>query len=360
VEKVATKLWAEALKKKDVLAAKWADRTDAPLKNYFEFSEATLRKFLSRIRKNHIVEHKMCQNEWDKIQYKTVPSVAMARYTKAFGRHDEERFNAYKEALETGKETIHSGVLFPHDCVRTAQHGDTAIADAQFEHLPNYMAQGERVIVLCDTSGSMCTEVAGKIQAVDISQALALYCSFMIPEGNPFHKKFIGFESEGRFVDWNGLRFSQAIKNGKIFDGACGSTQVDKALDTMLTYMQKNMMTKKNQVTTLLIVSDMQFSFACRCPKVRNRWRDLEAEEDGTEVEKGIRKWVEAGFNAPKVIFWNVAGYAGSPATIKSKNVALVSGFSPAILQAVFAAEDLTPRGVMLRALAKYKIEVPK
>jgi hypothetical protein len=139
LEQDAGEFWAEAIRSNDVLAAKWADRKDRQIRRWLGLSIADFRRLLARIRSPHIVESKMCTNHWNEIEYKKVPSVAMARYTNAFKKHDEERFNAFIERLKSGTETIHADVLFPHDCVRTALHGQRAVADAQFEALPNFM-----------------------------------------------------------------------------------------------------------------------------------------------------------------------------------------------------------------------------
>ena len=347
LEPEAAALWGALIKSKDVLAAKWADRKDRPIRDFLNISEADFRKLLSGIRKNHIVEHKMCTARWNEIDYHTIPSLAMARYTKAFDKHDADRFNKYKEGLEKGTETIHADVLFPHDCVRTCKHGDIKIADAQFNALPNYMEEtNEKIIVLADTSGSMCAAVGGKVCAVDVSQGLALYCSGKIPKENPFHKKFIGFESESKFKDWNGLTFSKAVNDRRVFDGACGGTRIDKALDLILkTALFFNL--KQDQLPTLLlIISDMQFHFGG-------------VEGDGSEVEIALKRWVQNGYEIPRIIYWNVSTYAGSPATVKSKNVGLVSGFSPSILKAILSGEDFSPTAIMMRAIEKYKVNKP-
>ncbi|MCK9596646.1 DUF2828 domain-containing protein [Candidatus Pacearchaeota archaeon] len=344
---IAADMWASALCNNDVLAAKWADRKDKQLRVALGIkSEKDFRKFLAKIRKDHIVEHKMCTNRWNEIEYKTVPSVAMARYTNAFGKHDEERFAKYKEALEKGEATIHASVLFPHDCVRTVRNGDKQIGDAQFEALPNYMDTDSRAIVIADTSGSMSIQVSGSIKAVDISQGMALYCSAKIPKENPFHKKFIGFESEGKFKDWNGMKFSEAVFNNEIFDGAIGETRIDKVLDLILSTAKFFNLTNNMMPNMLIIVSDMQFHEG--------------TVGDNAVVENSLDKWVVAGYSIPSIVYWNTSGYAGQPVTVKHNNVALVSGFSPSILKAIFAAEDLTPKGIMLKVLEKYNIEVPK
>lgn len=347
-EKAATELWAEAIKSKDVLAAKWADRSDRPVRQFLGLKIGDFRRLLAKIRKDHIVEHKMCTDRWNEVNYENIPSVAMARYTRAFGKHDEERFLKYKESLKKGEAKIHADVLFPHDCVRTARRGDKDIADAQFDALPNFMeGTDERIIVISDTSGSMTVQVAGEIQAVDVSQGLALYCSARMPKDGPFYKKFIGFCSESTLKDWDGMTFSQAVNSRKIFDHAIGATRIDLALKLILKIATTFKLTEDQMPTTLMIVSDMQFHSGG-------------AAGDGTEIENCMKLYDEAGYKRPKVVYWNTyGGYAGSPDTVKSKDTALVSGFSTGILKALLSGEDFTPRAVMLRALEKYDVTIP-
>jgi len=343
VEKEAVKCWGDAIVEGNVLAAKWADRSDRPLREFFHLTEGAFRWRLANIRKNHIVEHKMCAKNWREVDYPTIPSVAMARYTNAFGRNDAERFNKYKEKLAKGETTVHASVLFPHDCVRTVKHGDKDIANAQFNAMPDFMeGTDERIIVISDTSGSMTSSVSGIIEAVDISQGMALYCSAKISKDNPFHKKFIAFCSESEFKNWDGMEFSEAVMNTDIFDRAVGSTRIDKALDLILSTARYFNITQEQMPTALIIVSDMQFHQG--------------ADNSGTEVEKCLREWDAFGYNRPKIVYWNTAGYAGSPDVANSNNVALISGFSPAVLKSLFKGEDFSPVAIMMQALEKYYI----
>lgn len=344
-DKVAT-MWSTALVENNVLAAKWADRKDKPLQIHLGLDEARLRKFLSDIRKDYLTEKKMCEKSWKQINYEHVPSVAMARYTNAFVRNDGPRFEKFKKSVEKGSKKINATTLFPHDCVITARHGDRKTADLQFNALPNYLeGTNERIIVISDTSGSMSCFIGGKVQAVDVSQALALYCSEKIGKENPFYRKFIGFCSESKFKDWNGRTFSDAVRNRDIFDGAIGATRIDTALNFILTSAQNFGAKNEHMPTTLLIISDMQFHSGCK--------------SEGTEVEKAMKRWEEAGYNRPKIVYWNTAGYPGSQATANHKDIAMISGFSPAILASILSYEDMSPINVMMKAIDKYKIIVP-
>lgn len=350
LESQAATLWAAALKEKDAMAAKWADRSDFPVRKMMEMKVGPFRRLLADLRKNFIPEFKMCTGQWKEIDYSQVPSVAMARYTNAFNKHDAEGYAEYKEAVKSGEAKINAAVLFPHDCVRTALNGDPHSADLQFDALPNFMPEDKRILMLCDTSGSMKApvDVGSSVQRIHVSMGLSLYCSAKMPKDSPFYKKFIKFESEDKLVSWEGQTFSQALKNKEIFDGAWGSTNVGAALKTILITAKMFEVPPERMPTSLVIVSDMQFDSMVNT-----------GDHESTVVEQHMRMWEEAGYPRPQIIYWNVAGYAGSPATVKMPNTGLVSGFSPSILKAVFEGEDFTPRGIMERAISEYEIVIP-
>lgn len=348
IKKQVREYWRDQILKNNILAAKWADRKDFQLQRAFGTNEAGLRKILADIRKNHIVEKKMSEKNYSDINYENVPSVAMARYTNAFTRNDYERFSEYKIKLSKKEVKINASVLFPHDCVRTVKNGDSEIGNAQFDALPNYLENvNERIMVLCDTSGSMCTRISGSVELIDISQGLALYISDKVEKTSPFYRKFIGFNSESTFKSWQNLTFSQAVNSSDVFDGAVGSTRIDTALDLILKTANFFNLTNDQVPTTLLIVSDMQFSEGC--------------DDKSSEpiIKTKLKKWKECGYTIPKIVYWNLAGYPGSPELYKSKNVCLVSGYSSSILKHIFSGTEITPEFIMFEALKKYIINIP-
>lgn len=364
LRKQAGQFWADAISGGDILSSKWSNRIHKPTRQALGLKESEFRKLLASIRKDHIVEHKMCQKQWNRIDYKKVPSVAMARYTKAFDKRDNTRFQAYKDALKEGRTTVHADVLFPHDCIRTALHGDPEMAEAQFNALPNFLEDtDERIMVFCDTSGSMSVKVGGSVEAIHVSQGMALYCSSRMPEDSPFYKRFIGFGSEGKFVDWRNHTFSMALRDRMIFDRAVDSTRIDKGLDLVLSIAKERDIPQSFMPTTLLLISDMQFTSGVSNSSSDNRrygYGSTNTDKTTTEVDRSIQKWVDAGYEKPKIVYWNTDAHRGQQATVNSENIGLVSGFSPAILKAIFGGTDFSPYGIMLRALEKYEIEIPK
>jgi hypothetical protein len=342
-ERDALRLWSKNIKEGQGLACKWAGRKDNKLRAYMKMTPKDYRQMV--VRGTNVVEQQMCAGEWTEINYEHVPSKAMSQYSKAFGKRDSERFTEYKAALEKGEAKVNASALFPHDCVRTSKNGDTGIADAQFKALPNFFENVDgRVITVADFSGSMDIITSGSVTNMDISLGLALYCSDRLGEQNPFYRKFVLFSRESQLIDWNGVSFSQAVETIPRKYGVAQNTDIYKALVHILECGKAGKARKDQYPTALLIVSDMQFdSHACV---------GLSA------VEVAMVEWDKAGIPRPSLVFWNVAGYAGSQADAFDKNVALVSGFSPAVVKEAFLRCG-DPYKVMLKTLEKYVIQVP-
>lgn len=355
-EKDALAFWVRAIQDGNQLAAKWCPREDKnkeifhKLRRIVKMSPKDFRKLI--VKNTNVVETLMCQQDWHDVDYNKVPSVAMARYNNAFKAHDTARFEEWKGALEKGVDDegnevkVNAGAIFPHDIVRTlvADFDSEKLCNAQFAALPNYMDNTEmRIMTICDFSGSMTDIVSGSVRRIDVSMALGLYCSDRLGEKNPFYRMFIPFSDNSKLVCWKNETFSKAVR--KYNDGWCGSTNIRAALDQILESAQMFKATDKQIPNCLLIVSDMQF--------------DDGATDDMTSVEAGLIEWEKAGYARPKIVYWNLAGYDGAPATKQHKDVGLVSGFSPSILRAVLGGKDFTPMAILNRAIEKYKVVNP-
>ena len=122
----------------------------------------------------------MCNKEWGAITYPHVPSVAMNKYRKAFFKNDADRFNLFIESVKKGETKINASAIFPHDLVKklymnrfgTSTQEEKAI-EVQWDALPNYMGDSdERIIALCDVSGSM---TSPDYLPMSVSIALGIY-----------------------------------------------------------------------------------------------------------------------------------------------------------------------------------------
>jgi hypothetical protein len=124
------------------------------------------------------------------------------------------------------------------------------------------------------------------------------------------------------------------------------NTNLIRAFEEILTVGQRGRVRAEDMPEVLLILSDMQFD-AC-------------ARYDDSAMQMIARKYEEAGYAVPKIVFWNLnSGYGNTPVKFDSRGVCHVSGFSPSVMKAVLAndLEDYTPYNVMTRTLLKNRYD---
>ena len=331
---------ANKLKSADRLACKWAPRLDSKddgfavvLRKKLGFSNKEYRKWIKN--NSETVEQAMSQNAWSAIEYTKIPSVAMKRYGKAFDKHDADRFDAFKND-KTQK--VNASVLYPHEVVNHL-HIDEKLAEKFWENLPNYVKEGETILPIIDVSGSM---AANKVMHIAI--ALGLYLAERI--SGQFKNKFITFDDNPRMVDVSKIK---GLKNRMEFIERApwgGGTNFEASYRLILEAAMMFKIPKEEMPTMIMCFSDMQFDEAVRSGR------------GNLQLDSMKKMFEEYGYDLPKLVFWDLRAKQeanrGSHAQHDTKGVALVSGFSPTILKAVLACEDIpdfTPYEIMLQSI---------
>lgn len=336
----------DALRVKNGLAAKWTPRkgdTAVEIRKFFGMTPKQYRKSLVAL--TTVVETQMCGNDWDNINYNHVPSVAHARYKKAFGRHGTT-YGEYIQKLVKGEAgvKINASAVFPHDVLkgRISGYGKTAwtqteldAVQAQWDALPNYVGDAN-VLPMVDSSGSM-TCAAGKkgsTSCLEIAISLGLY--FADKNKGKFKDTFLTFSRTPKLVNLKG-NINQKID--QMNTGEVANTDLNKAFDLILKTAVDNNVPQTEMPETLVIFSDMQF--------------DQGVVHDDSAIEMIARKYQAAGYELPKVVFWNLNAYDNVPVKFDKSGTALVSGFSPAIAASILGADPdaFTPEAIMLKAV---------
>lgn len=324
------------------LCAKWMPRKGvlaAKLRNHMGWTPKRWRKTLVNL--TRVVETQMCAKQWDSIDYNKVPSVAAARYQKAFSKNDEVRYGAYREALSSKDPVVRStakinaSAVYPHDVLKSIKMGDPAVAAAQWEALPDY-TKGARILPVVDVSGSMGCRVGGNanLTCMDVSVSLGLYLADK--QKGAFKDIVCTFSSDSRLEILRGDIRSKVRQLQGMHWGM--STNIEKAFHSILTMAVHNRVPSDEMPEMLLVISDMEFN---SCAK-------------GTAFETARRMYSKYGYDLPKVVFWNVNAREGnSPVTFRDNDTALVSGFSPTILKAVLGGrfERFTPQAIVDNAI---------
>lgn len=333
---------AEALHAGNGLCAKWMPRKgmDAvTLRQAFGVSPKQYRKLLVSL--TNVVETQMCAKTWSGIEFGKLPSLAAARYMKAFGRHAPAEYAKYTEALVKGEAKINAAAIFPHDVLNAAMRGNDDVASAQWKALPNYMeGSTEKVLAMVDVSGSMTCPInrgttPGGVTCMDVSIALGIYCAER--NDGPFKDHIVTFTTRPKLVDVSGKSLrarAQAAKRDVGYD-----TNFDAAYEMILNTAKMHKVPESDMPTMLLVLSDMQFN-----PSTWN-YRD-------TANDRMKSAYAAAGYKMPKLVYWNLNATAGNqPITMHDKNCALVSGFSPSVLKAVFTAKEFDPCSIMMETV---------
>lgn len=353
VKAKAYTLLGDALRARNGLAAKWTPRKGDVAREIREFFGMTPKQYRkSLVALTTVVETQMCGNDWDNINYNHVPSVAHARYKKAFGRHGTT-YGEYIQKLVKGEAgvKINANAIFPHDVLKGRISGYSKTAwtqteldavQAQWDALPNYVGDAN-VLPMVDSSGSM-TCVAGKkgsTSCLEIAISLGLY--FADKNKGKFKDTFLTFSRTPKLVNLKG-NINQKID--QMNTGEVANTDLNKAFDLILKTAVDNNVPQAEMPQTLVIFSDMQF--------------DQGVDHDDSAIEMIARKYQAAGYELPKVVFWNLNAYDNVPVKFDKSGTALVSGFSPAIAASILGADPdaFSPEAIMLKAVMNSRYDL--
>lgn len=326
--------------KRSGLAAKWAPRETGAKKKIarelmaaFELSPRSYRRLISSLSKT--VEQQMSAKLWDEIEFQKVPSVAAARYSKAFRKHQEERYGEFIQKVSSGDEKINTGALFPYDVTKKTVDDETS--NVLWSNLPDHVPEGKSFIPMVDRSGSMRfpeAKVSNNLYAGDVADSLGLY----IAERNKsaFKNLIMTFASNPSWVripETDSLR----DKLHALYCASVGySTNIDAAFRLILSTAVTNHVAPEDMPQYLIIFSDMEFN-----PSVGG----------GTNANTAKKMFANAGYEMPTLVWWNIASRNGtSPVRADEKGMILVSGFSPTVTKTVLSG-DLDPISVMLKTV---------
>lgn len=339
----AYQVFIRALRAGNGLAAKWAPRKGQiaiELRSAMNLSPKAYRKLI--VGMTNVVETDMCARNWNEINFSHVPSLAMTKYMTAFHRNAPEAFQAYKEALKKGTAKVNAGAVYPYDIVKQVWPSawsaakDSTVADEMWKALPNYM-DGQAVLPMVDVSGSMGVPAGTEtsVTCLQVAVSLGLYCSDKT--SSAFKDLFLTFSGRPELVQVRGS-LSEKIAQMNRSDWEM-NTNLHAAFDRVLDHAKANRVPAEDMPKIVLILSDMQFDQCARF--------------DDSAMQMIRRKYEDAGYEMPATVFWNLNDRGNKPVKFNDQGVALVSGFSPAIMKSILAADldKFSPESIMLAAV---------
>ncbi|KAI7487800.1 hypothetical protein KC351_g2386 [Hortaea werneckii] len=323
---------------------------------------------LSPLRKTlEIVEQPITAEDFGSIKYERVPSLAMKQYTNLFAKKDTEHFDAYIENVAQGKARISGATLLPSTLVASvtsrASAGNTfpkgasvkleqklyqmqlKSLDGQWQTLVQRIKDSgslESAIAVCDVSGSM-TYPRFPDGSCPMHSSIGLSLLLAEITKPPFGGAFITFSAEPQVVRVGGpddrRSFKEKVDYIQRSSWSMNTDFVSVFEDLILPMAIENKLKQEDMVKQVFVFSDMQFDAARGAEMF---YPQAEKPRDwNTSYDRIKKKFEEAGYAMPKLIFWNLAGgrggYEGSsdgdetapkPVTAAEEGTALVSGYS--------------------------------
>lgn len=302
------------------------------------------RSIVARLRKNlKLIETHLTEMDYS-FEYAKVPSKASMKYTKAFIRNDEHRFNEHIEAMNGNKELMAEKAkrLYPYEMVRKASYRsnrtEKEFANAMWNSLPKDVMT-KTCLVVRDGSGSMMTRVGdSSVTALDISTSLAIYMSERLK--GAFKDKFITFSSRPQVVDLSDLEtLSDKVSRCERYTDV-SNTNIEKVYD--LIFNTAVLTGGKDIPDYILVASDMEFDRGC--------------ENDISTLNAIKRKFEDAGYQFPIMIWWNLNCRRTIFPTTQSNGNIFISGFDTNIFDQITTSDELifSASKLMTDSLEKY------
>ncbi|KAK8074999.1 hypothetical protein PG997_009662 [Apiospora hydei] len=343
---------------------------------YIRHAREAYRKDISALRGHlDIVERHLSAKTLGKIKYDRLPSLAMNKYTPLFAEKDTEHFEAYINKVAEGKAKISGATLLPSTLIKAVRQGVGAfnqsgkgavksvkeavadkmaalsgkVADGQWKSLVQRIKDSgnlESSIAVCDVSGSMSSPTFGD-GTCPMDSAIGLSLLLAEVTKPPFGGAFITFSGDPT-VERVDLTKSLHEKYQNMSSAHWGmNTNFVAVFENLILPMAiRNSLKPEDMVKRIFVFSDMQFDAAdstYNCYDIHSRNNGW-----GSSYERIKKKFSEAGYEIPELVFWNLAGgragyngwggwdadpVAPKPVTANQEGTAIVSGYSQGMLK---------------------------
>jgi hypothetical protein len=344
------------------------------------------RKLISSLNKKlDTLQIKQCANTWSDIDFEKVTSVSLGKQKKAFlnvnkknetrypDREDRvqcaENFNVHVQKSINDKIEMKGARLGMAYFTKQARdlykkNGsqiEKDLLNSQWRDNSKLTSELENMIAMVDLSGSM----YGDPMDVAISMGIR------IAEKSKLGKRVMTFTMNPRWINLEPhTDFVSQVK--EVEAGDIGyNTDFHKALNLILEAIVTNKMEPEDvENMTLVILSDMQIDEAERSEKNINGKNINGANKREALYDSINEKYAVAGLRAhgkpykpPHILFWNLRNTSGFPCLSTEKNVSMMSGFSPALLnlfcdKGIVSLQSCTPWSILTQSLEnnRYKI----
>ena len=336
------------------------------------------RKILSGLNKKiDTLQIKQCANIWTDINFESVTSVSLGKQKKAFLNVNKLGCTRYPDRADRVDCAMHFS-----EHVTKAIHNEremkgkrVAMADftRQAINLTHYNgSQIEKDLLnsqwrdnstMTGTLGNMIpmVDLSGSMNGEPMDVAIAL--GIRIAEKSKLGKRVMTFSMNPRWINLE--PYSDFVSQVKVVSsGDVGyNTDFYKALDVILDSIIENKMDPEDvQDMVLTILSDMQIDEADTTINSNQKREALYNTIEQKYAVAGIRVHGKP-YKPPHILFWNLRNTTGFPCLSREKNVSMMSGFSPALLnlfcdKGICALQSCSPWSILNESLEKERYTI--
>lgn len=202
------------------------------------------------------------------------------------------------------------------------------------------------MVAMLDFSGSMVGE--------PLDVAMALGCR--VAEKSILGKRVMSFSTNPTWHNLDGcdnfVDMIRVLHNGEVGYSTNFHGAFDRILDAIV---EKKLTPDQVEGMILAIFSDMQIDD----PNVKapSNMESFYQSMETKYAETGVRIWGKP-FKPPHILFWNLRSTSGFPCLSSQKNVSMMSGFSPALLnlfceKGLDALQGCTPWSILVEQMNK-------
>ena len=322
-------------------SAKATKKMGSVVRMRLNLSHKEYRLALSSLRsKINIVEKLMSQNRWSEIQFDKIPSKAGLIYKNAFARRDiiAKKFESFAKSKDT---KVNASVLNPVDIAdkifsyqfKGSDMTNRAMLQKYWDNLKDYYnGREENGLAIVDVSGSM--------DGQPLNAAVSM-CAYIAERGRgPFANHFVTFSNTPTLVKFEGVDIADKFRRAQRADWSM-STNIEAVFDMLLNIAQSDNVEKADIPSVLYIFSDMEFNRCLTSNQSISRWDSGLSSESGvsTLLENIAHKWANAGYELPRVVFWNLNARTQNIPAMGGR-FSYVSGFSMNMVEAIFSGKD--------------------
>jgi hypothetical protein len=341
------------------LCAKWVispnnDKTIKIARYLFEniknFQERYRIEYITPLRKKlDILETKLCNKNWEEIEYSKIPAKALSVYKNCFLRNDKEKYQTFLNDVANNKIKLKISGLLPHEIIKKYYDSQLINIDETLElewkafidmYRNNDNLNG--IIPIVDVSGSMFDGISS-VKPIYVSIALGL----LISELNQgyLHNKIMTFSRNPEFFEVQGETLRDKIKY--ISNAPFGlNTDFLKVADLII---QKTISEQPFfSYNKIICLTDMQFDVTIN--------GDTDEYMNGANThEIFMNKFKNNNLDIPKLIYWNLSSkYNNFPINTSYENTSIISGFSEQLLKVILNNDNINPISLMDEILEPY------